>query len=251
MLHPMTVATAVGPHLFWITSRAAGILALVLASVGVGLGLIMSLKLARRRGPDLLALHEILSLGTLVAIAIHGLTLLGDSYLRASLLDIAVPFASSYRTLWTSLGIIAGWGLAALGLSYYLRRYIGSARWRRLHRLTALLWLFGLAHSLGEGTDAGQVWFLAMAAVVVVPAALLLVMRLVGEPKPANARHAPARVAATRANSGRVAPPSRPRPPHDLHSIGAPRRGTTGPAGDGRRTRRIPPRPAPSGFRRS
>ena len=33
--------TSVAPHLFWITSRAAGSAALVLSSVGVSLGLLM------------------------------------------------------------------------------------------------------------------------------------------------------------------------------------------------------------------
>jgi sulfoxide reductase heme-binding subunit YedZ len=175
------------PHLFWITSRAAGIVALVLASLAVSLGLVMSLKLMRRRGPDLIAIHEILSLSALVAIVVHGLTLLGDQYLRLSIADIALPFVSSYKTVWTSLGIIAGWGLALLGLSYYARRFVGSKRWRKLHRFTAVLWIFGLAHSLGEGTDAGQIWFLAMIAIVAVPALALLLTRYLTD-EPANAR---------------------------------------------------------------
>jgi sulfoxide reductase heme-binding subunit YedZ len=183
------------PHLFWITSRAVGIVALVLASLAVSLGLVMSLKFMRRRGPDLLATHEILSLATIVAIAVHGLALLGDQFLHPSIADIAIPFVSGYKTVWTSLGIIAGWGLAFLGLSYYLRRHIGSQRWRKLHRLTAVLWLFGLGHALGEGSDAGQIWFLAMIGIVVVPAlALLLTRYLTDEPpnaRPVNRRRAP------------------------------------------------------------
>jgi sulfoxide reductase heme-binding subunit YedZ len=171
------MTTSATPHLFWITSRAAGIVALILASLAVSLGLLMSTKLLRRRGPDLLAFHEVLSMSTLAAITVHGLTLLGDKYMHPSLVDIAVPFASGYRTFWTSLGIIGGWGLALLGLSFYLRRYIGAVRWRKLHRLTAVMWLAGLAHALGEGTDAGQIWFLVMLALVVVPALLLLAAR--------------------------------------------------------------------------
>jgi hypothetical protein len=117
------------------------------------------------------------------------LTLLGDKYMHPSLVDIAVPFASGYRTFWTSLGIIGGWGLALLGLSFYVRRHIGAARWRKLHRLTAVMWLAGLAHALGEGTDAGQIWFLAMMAIVVIPALLLLATRWLGAnpgPRPAS-----------------------------------------------------------------
>jgi sulfoxide reductase heme-binding subunit YedZ len=178
------VTTSAAPHLFWITSRAAGIVALVAASLAVSLGLLMSTKLLRRRGPDLLAIHEVLSMSAIIAIVVHGLALLGDQFLHPSLADITIPFVSSYKSVWTSLGIIAGWGLIALGLSYYARRRIGSARWRKLHRFTALLWLFGLIHSLGEGTDAGQIWFLAMIAIVAVPALVLLATRWLGANRP-------------------------------------------------------------------
>lgn len=202
----MTVTTNATPHLFWITSRAAGIVALVLASLGVALGLLMATKLLRRRGPDLIALHEILSLATIVAIVVHGATLLGDQFLRLSIADIAIPFASGYKTVWTSAGIIAGWGLALLGLSYYARRRIGAARWRSLHRLTVVAWLVGLVHALGEGTDAGQVWFLAMMAIVVIPAIALLLVRYLRDEHP-NARSTGRSPA-----SGSEAPPARPRP---------------------------------------
>jgi sulfoxide reductase heme-binding subunit YedZ len=181
------------PHLFWITSRAAGTAALVLASVTVCLGLLMSTRARRFKAGDLRIVHETLSLATIVAIAVHGVSLLGDGYLHPSLLDIGVPFAGSYKTGWTSLGIVSGWALAALGLSYYARARIGPDRWRQLHRFTALAWLFGLAHSLGEGTDAGRAWFLVMIAIVAVPAAVLLLVRISpGRTPPA----APARPAA-------------------------------------------------------
>jgi methionine sulfoxide reductase heme-binding subunit len=174
------LATATSQHLFWITSRAAGSAALVLSSVAVCIGLLMGGRLLRGRGPDLRVTHEALSLATMLAIAVHALALVGDRYLHPSLLDVTLPFVGSYKTFWTSLGIVAGWATIALGLSYYLRNRIGVARWRRLHRFTALAWLLGIGHALGEGTDAGQRWFLAMTAIVVVPAAALLVARLAG-----------------------------------------------------------------------
>jgi methionine sulfoxide reductase heme-binding subunit len=175
------MTTNAGPHLFWITSRAAGSAALMLASLAVCLGLLMSTRLLKRfGGPDLRVAHEALSLATLVAIAVHGLALLGDQFLHPSLADISVPFASGYKTWWTTLGIVSGWALAALGLSYYARARIGQDRWRTLHRFTALAWLLGLAHTLGEGTDAGQTWFLVMIGLVTVPALVLLLWRMSG-----------------------------------------------------------------------
>jgi sulfoxide reductase heme-binding subunit YedZ len=183
------------PYLFWITSRAAGIAALVLASLGVSLGLMMSTKVMRKRITDLRATHEILALTTIAAIAIHAGSLLGDQWLHPSLAALTIPFLSSYRSVWTSIGIVAGWSTIVLGLSYYARGRIGAVRWRKLHRFTALAWLAGLLHAVGEGTDAGQIWFLAMIAVVVLPALGLLTARLSGVGSRAPARSPAARAA--------------------------------------------------------
>jgi methionine sulfoxide reductase heme-binding subunit len=166
------------PHIFWITSRAAGFAALVVASLAVSLGLLMSTKLLKGRTSELRTAHDTLALATIVAIVVHGMALLGDQFLHPTIFDISIPFVSGYKTLWTSLGIVGGWGLILLGLSYYARRWVGAVRWRKLHRFTALAWLLGLAHALGEGTDAGQLWFLAMIALVAIPALGLLVTRL-------------------------------------------------------------------------
>jgi sulfoxide reductase heme-binding subunit YedZ len=187
--------------MFWLTSRAAGIAALILSSASVCLGLLMGGRLVRRRGPDLRVAHEALALATLGALAVHGLSLLGDAYLHPSIADIAIPFVSGYKTFWTSAGIIAFWSLAILGGAYYARTRIGVQRWRRLHRLTALAWLLGLVHALGEGTDAGQAWFLAMTAIAVVPALVLLAIRHLGaagrsEPQPRRAAATPSVAAA-------------------------------------------------------
>ncbi|MEA2253316.1 MAG: hypothetical protein QOG70_3558 [Solirubrobacteraceae bacterium] len=183
------LATAVAPHLFWITSRAAGTAALLLSSAAVALGLTMGRRLVKGRGPDLRAVHEALSLATIATIVVHAVALLGDSFLHPSVTDIAVPFASGYRRGWTTVGIVSGWMTLLLGLSFYVRSRIGQARWRRLHRFTALAWVLGLVHALGEGTDAGQIWFLAATAIVALPAAALLVTRWVGTSSaPAPAR---------------------------------------------------------------
>jgi sulfoxide reductase heme-binding subunit YedZ len=194
-----TLATAVGPHIFWITSRAAGTAALVLSSLSVCLGLLMGGRLVKRRGVDLRVAHEALSLATLATLVVHGLSLLGDGFLHPGLGDVTVPFLSGYKTLWTAMGIIAFWVLLAVGLSFYARARIGQERWRSLHRFTALAWLLGVAHSLGEGSDAGQTWFLAMTAIVVVPAVVLLMIRH-ATPR----RRAASRAQATQAPAGTI-----------------------------------------------
>ena len=162
-------------HAFWITSRAAGIIALLASSLAVSVGL-------SRRGKDWRIVHESLSLATMVALAVHALSLLGDSYVKPSLADVTIPFVSGYERLWMSVGIVAGWTFVILGLSYYFRGRIGPRRWRSMHRFTALAWVLGIGHALMMGTDAGTAWFLVAAALVVIPAGALLVRRLAPVP---------------------------------------------------------------------
>ena len=150
---------------------------MVLASISVGLGLSMSTRLLKGRLKDRRTFHEAISLTVLVAIAVHALSLLGDSYLRPTILDISLPFASTYETFWTSLGITAGWALAALGLSFYLRGRIGTARFKQIHRFTLLAWAAALVHSFGEGSDAGRTWFVALVLLSCAPALVALAIK--------------------------------------------------------------------------
>lgn len=168
-------------HVFWITSRAAGVVALLAAGAAVTVGLLMSGRFGAARRGDLRVVHECLSLTTLVALIVHAVSLLGDGFLHPSLVDITIPFVSSYQRLWMADGITGGWMLLILGLSYYARRHIGVARWRSLHRFTALAWVLGIAHALGQGTDAGAPWFLLGLALFGLPGLALLVNRLLPE----------------------------------------------------------------------
>jgi methionine sulfoxide reductase heme-binding subunit len=176
--------TADSSTLFWITSRAAGTTAMVLSSATVGVGLTMGGRLIKRGAPERRTLHEVLSLSVLVALAVHGLSLLGDTYFHPGLLAVTVPFLASYRNLPTAIGIIAGWGMIILGLSFYLRRHIGISRWKVIHRFTAVAWLLGLIHTFTVGTDAGRVWFVALILGTAAPALILLTVRLLRRRQP-------------------------------------------------------------------
>jgi sulfoxide reductase heme-binding subunit YedZ len=176
------LAAALSTHFFWITSRAAGTVALLAASASVGVGLAISGRLGKARGPDLRVTHEALSLAALGALVVHAAALLGDSYFHATIADLLVPFHMNYREPYMAIGIIGGWLMLIFGLSYYVRERIGINRWKLLHRLTALAWILGVIHTLGEGTDAGTTWFLAVVGVAVIPVLLLLLARLLTKP---------------------------------------------------------------------
>ena len=173
-------------HLFWLSSRAFGVVALVLVSLSVGVGLALAGRVSRRPGlpGKLKRLHESLALAGLIAIALHGLLLLGDSYLRPGVVGITVPFALASQPIWTGLGIIGGWLTAVIVGSFYVRRWIGVKVWRWLHRWTFAVYGLGIGHTLGSGTDAGSAWLLALIAITAAPIAMLGAMRVLGRSFP-------------------------------------------------------------------
>jgi hypothetical protein len=67
------------------------------------------------------------------------------------------------------LGVTAGWMSAVITGSFYVRRWIGVRTWRRLHRWTLAVWVLGLGHTLGSGTDGGATWLLTMLAITTLP----------------------------------------------------------------------------------
>jgi sulfoxide reductase heme-binding subunit YedZ len=184
-------------HGWWLASRASGLVALVLVTISVGIGLTMAGKLMRRPGLSrkLLAVHEHTALAGLVAIAVHGITLLGDPWLNPGLAGIAVPFAIGFRPLFTGLGIVGGYLAAVLGLSYYARRRIGAKLWRKAHRATVVVYVLGLVHALGAGSDASAPWFRWWVATTTPVIGGLFVYRLLspGRARAPRAAHRPVR----------------------------------------------------------
>lgn len=171
-----------GTHLFWLGSRSLGIVAMLLTSLSVGLGLAMSTRVGRRPGSAarFKVLHEALALVSLAAIAGHGLLLLGDPFLHPTLAQVTVPFLLDRDPAYTACGIVAGWLAMAFTLSFYVRNRIGVKVWRSLHRWTILVFVLGLIHALGTGTDTGSVWLLAMLGTVALPVVTLGAVRLAG-----------------------------------------------------------------------
>ena len=166
--------------IWWLVSRASGIIALVLISATVLVGLAMAAQILRRPAIKRVSarLHEHLALAAIAAIALHGTALLGDHWLKPGWRGITIPFALNYRPQFTGIGIIAGYLAVLLGPSFYLRRRIGTRRWRSLHRLTVVVWALSAAHTLGAGTDAPRLWLRTVTLAPAVPVVYLLVLRL-------------------------------------------------------------------------
>jgi len=164
-----------GKYPWWLASRSAGIVAFLLIAAAVILGLAMASKLPRRPGlkRNLVKIHEQVALAALVAIGLHGVLLLGDAWLKPGIAGITVPFTLEYRPAWTGMGILAGYLALLLGPTFYWRRRIGPRRWRQIHRLTVVVFILAVLHSLGSGTDGASLWLRSM---VLGSAAIVLVL---------------------------------------------------------------------------
>ena len=62
-------------------------------------------------------------------------------------------------------------------LTFYLRRRIGTRRWRNLHRLTPLVYVLGVIHALGSGSDAGTTWMTLLLLATGTPILYLGILR--------------------------------------------------------------------------
>ena len=172
-------------HTWWLLSRSAGVVALILvaASTLMGLALANGLVKGPQARKSISAFHEQTANAGLATIGLHGVTLLGDAFLDPSVTDLLIPFTIDYRPVYVAIGILGGYAAAFLGLSFYARRRIGGKRWRKIHRATPVVYALALIHTLGAGTDAGSSWLRAFMLATAVPAAALLLARLAKKPR--------------------------------------------------------------------
>jgi methionine sulfoxide reductase heme-binding subunit len=169
-------------HVWWLISRSAGVVAFALVALSVLLGLGMATRTLRGPGVTkvVMAVHEHTAVAGLIAIAVHGIALLGDAFLRPAPIELAVPFLIDYRPAAVAAGIAGGWLAALLGLTFYVRRRLGPKRWRAAHRATVLVYVLAVVHTLTAGTDASTAWLRAIVWGTAAPIAVLLAARLLG-----------------------------------------------------------------------
>ncbi|TML54560.1 MAG: hypothetical protein E6G15_06360 [Actinobacteria bacterium] len=157
----MTLAAA---NYTWYMARAGGILAFVLLTASVVVGLLLSGR-ARLRSWPRFALEDVHRfLGVLAGsfILLHGAALLVDGYLPFSLTNLLVPVTAPYRPLAVAAGVISAELLVALALTNRYRKALSHRFWRRAHYLNFAVWLLALVHGITAGTDTGSTWAIAM-----------------------------------------------------------------------------------------
>jgi predicted ferric reductase len=153
----------------WYASRATGVVALVLLSLVVVLGVLVNSKGRLPGLPRFAAtgLHRSLSLIAVIFVTVHVLSAVLDSYVSISLAAIAIPFTSSYLPLEIGLGAAAlDLGVAVL-VSSLLRARIGRRAWRSVHWLAYAAYALALLHGITSAKDLRSGGLLALTAACV------------------------------------------------------------------------------------
>jgi sulfoxide reductase heme-binding subunit YedZ len=166
----------------WYAARASGVAAYVVLSLVVSLGLSLGGKAQSRTWPRF-SVEDIHRFGGLLVgslVGVHVLAIAADSFLPFSLTQLLVPFTSSYRPIWTGLGIAAAEILVALAITNHYRRRLPYRFWRKAHYLNFAVWTLASLHGLFGGTDRGATWLAILYAASVSTVVTLLVWRFGG-----------------------------------------------------------------------
>lgn len=158
-----------GPSPLWYATRATGVVALVLLTGTVALGIAGTARFATPAWPRMITsgLHRNLALLVVSFLAVHILTAELDTFAPVGLASVLIPFASAYRPLWLGLGTVAFDLVLALVITSLLRARLGLRAWRSVHWLAYLAWPVALWHGLGTGSDAKLPLMLGIDAVCV------------------------------------------------------------------------------------
>jgi sulfoxide reductase heme-binding subunit YedZ len=166
----------------WYAARASGVAAYVVLSLVVSVGLALGGKAQNRRWPRF-SIEDVHRFGGLLVgslIGIHVLAIAADSFLPFSLTQLLVPFTSSYRPLWTGLGIAAAELLLALAITNHYRRRLPYRFWRMAHYVNFAVWTLASVHGLMAGTDRGAAWLAILYGISVASVVMLLLWRFGG-----------------------------------------------------------------------
>lgn len=141
----------------WLAGRATGIVAYLLLTLLVALGLVLShptnqstWKLSRRLFPW----HENLFVFVVAFLAAHVVSLVLDPYAGVGPGGALVPGLSEYRSAPVALGTLALYAALASGISARWTKLLPAGLWLRLHRFALVAWILGWLHGLTAGTDA-------------------------------------------------------------------------------------------------
>ena len=148
----------------WHFTRSAGTVAYILLASSTIWGLLLSSKIIKETVPAALALvmHNAFSWLAIALTGLHAMALLFDSYFTYTIADLTIPFIGPYEPGWVGLGILGMYLMLLTSVSFNFRKKIGQKRWRKLHYLTFIAYIFATLHGAMAGTDSGNLGMQAL-----------------------------------------------------------------------------------------
>ena len=149
------------PKAYWYLSRATAFVSLSLLWLSMALGLSITNKMARLwpGAPAAFAIHEYVSLLGLAFAIFHAIVILGDHYIKFTLLQLFIPFSTvAYRPFWVGMGLIGFYAWAILANTSFDPPIIVRKSWRFLHYGSFGMYLLGIFHGIFSGTDTSSSW---------------------------------------------------------------------------------------------
>jgi methionine sulfoxide reductase heme-binding subunit len=158
------------PRLTWFLTRSTGIVLLLLLTVVTVLGAVLAGRPANRQVSGFVAadLHRRLTAVAMVLLVGHVGASVADSYVTITWLDAVVPFATTYRPVWTGLGTLACDVVLLVAVTSALRHRMSARAWRAAHLSAYAMWPLAVLHTLGDGSDVRAPALLALTAGCVV-----------------------------------------------------------------------------------
>jgi methionine sulfoxide reductase heme-binding subunit len=146
--------------LTWILLRAAGIGAYVMLWATVSWGLIGTTSLVGKRvsRATSITFRQFLAASAFLLIGVHIGSLLLDTFVHFTPLDVAIPLHTKYKTVPVALGIASMYAVALVLISSWARRRLSTTWWRRLHLLSVPAFALALVHGVFTGTDVVRSW---------------------------------------------------------------------------------------------
>lgn len=169
-------------HALWYLSRGTGVVALLLLTLVVVLGVLIRGNVRVPSLPRFVVsgLHRNAGLLAVGFLVVHIATSVIDPYASIRLLDAVLPFGSHYRPFWLGLGAVAFDLLLAIVVTSLARTRMGLRSWKAVHLAAYAAWPVALLHGLGTGTDVRQGWMLLLTAACVGSVAAAVIWRVLG-----------------------------------------------------------------------
>jgi methionine sulfoxide reductase heme-binding subunit len=161
----------------WYTSRATGVVALLLLTAVMLVGLLIT-RQGRLPGLPRFAvsgLHRNLSLLATAFVVVHVITAVVDGYVDIPILSAVIPLTSSYERLWLGIGAVSFDLMLASVVTSLLRGRLSRKAWRAVHLTAYVCWPVAWVHSVFASGDlqGGFLLVIAIVCAVAVIAAIL------------------------------------------------------------------------------